>query len=595
MNDDASTTSSIFDPRVGLATALHASPGVYALLLGSGVSTGAGVLTGWGVVQELVRQAATASGHEVGEKFDPEVWWAKNGDGKPLGYSSLLASLANTSAARRALLAGFFEPSDEDREVGNKVPGDAHRAIAKLVKRGTIRVILTTNFDRLLEQALEAEGIFPQVVVSPTAIAGMEPLTHASCTIIKLHGDYASLDQLNTEEELSQYESQLEGLLDRILDEYGLIVSGWSADWDTALVARIEAVRSRRYPLYWAARTGLGTAAKRLVAQHRASVILNADADTFFPDVLSRVEALDRMAAAPLTRSLAIAQIKRLIPDPTKYIELRDLLEGEVEKVVRTIVSQPGQIANDPQAIQDTHDAIVEAAATLLHMVANGVYFDRDRRHTDLWTWAVERLMRARQYPDGTFYPAVESLRHLPALLTLYAGALAAVATRRDDVLLQLLHSPTWREPFSNRGEVTAMDALHTLRVLDPDMINTFPRWSNRWLYPQSHYLRETLRSALLPLVGDESTYKTLFDQTEYRIALAQILDEESRYHHRPPIGNFIGDWQWDGNIPKAETDFRKHADGDQWGWDRSLEVADNPIEAKLLELREYLAKAQRY
>jgi hypothetical protein len=35
------------DPTVMLATSVHAQPGVYALLLGSGVSTGAGILTGW--------------------------------------------------------------------------------------------------------------------------------------------------------------------------------------------------------------------------------------------------------------------------------------------------------------------------------------------------------------------------------------------------------------------------------------------------------------------------------------------------------------------------------------------------------------------
>lgn len=41
-----------------LATSMHAQPGVYALLLGSGVSSGAGIATGWGVVTTLVREVA---------------------------------------------------------------------------------------------------------------------------------------------------------------------------------------------------------------------------------------------------------------------------------------------------------------------------------------------------------------------------------------------------------------------------------------------------------------------------------------------------------------------------------------------------------
>ena len=92
-----------FDPFVMLATGVHSKPGAYALLLGAGVSTGAGIPTGWGVVQELVRRAAAA--HDPGDPgaaeaagADPEAWWDCSGDGQPLGYSSLLAPLAPTSA-----------------------------------------------------------------------------------------------------------------------------------------------------------------------------------------------------------------------------------------------------------------------------------------------------------------------------------------------------------------------------------------------------------------------------------------------------------------------------------------------------------------
>ncbi|GIH97672.1 hypothetical protein Psi01_83020 [Planobispora siamensis] len=83
-----------------LATGMHAQPGVYALLLGSGVSTGAGIPTGWGVVQELTRQLITASDPTAADATaaEPEQWWQDNGDGSPLGYSNLLAALAPTPA-----------------------------------------------------------------------------------------------------------------------------------------------------------------------------------------------------------------------------------------------------------------------------------------------------------------------------------------------------------------------------------------------------------------------------------------------------------------------------------------------------------------
>ena len=204
------------DPMISLATSLHASPGVYALLLGSGVSTAAGIPTGWQIVSDLVRRAATAKFPDdpsAGETAaaDPEAWWLKHGDGKPLGYSGLLESLASTPAARHALLAGYFEPTPEEQAEGLKAPGAAHLAVAQLVARGTVRVVLTTNFDRLLERALEALGVQPQVLHRPEQIAAATPLRHHRATIIKLHGDYADLDKRNTVDELQKYPPERRG------------------------------------------------------------------------------------------------------------------------------------------------------------------------------------------------------------------------------------------------------------------------------------------------------------------------------------------------------------------------------------------------
>ncbi len=68
-------------------------------------------------------------------------------------YSALLSELAPAPADSVAVLRSYFEPSDEDRARDLKVPTDAHRSIAELVRRGSIRVIVTTNFDRLLARS----------------------------------------------------------------------------------------------------------------------------------------------------------------------------------------------------------------------------------------------------------------------------------------------------------------------------------------------------------------------------------------------------------------------------------------------------------
>jgi hypothetical protein len=593
-----SSTSSVFDPRISLATSVHAQPGVYALLLGSGTSTGAGVPTGWGVITDLVTRAAVAAGDDVTDNFDPEQWWHDHGDGTSLGYSGLLDVLAPTAGARKALLAGFFEATDDDRDNGRKVPGPAHQAVAELVRRGSVRVILTTNFDRLAERAVEAVGVSPQVIASPSAIAGMEPLAHSRCTIIKLHGDYTRLDQLNTVNELSTYDTDLNQLLERVLDEYGLIVNGWSADWDHALVAAIEGTRSRRYPLYWSSYGVLGDAAKRLVALHRAQVVSGVTADQFFPDLVDRLGALDALVDAPLTRAMAVARLKRLLPDPVRHIELRDLLAGEVDRL-RMFLADRGQTVDrdDPARWQEVHDDIARRCDTLMHLVATGVYLDRDRHHDDLWVWIVEQLLRARQHPDGHFRPDWMRLGHYPALLVAKAAGLAAVGAGRDDILLRILRKPTWRDIFKTDQQVTALDALHDNRVLDHELINSFPRWSGtRWLYPASHLLKEQLKPILMPLIGDEYTYVTLYHRLEYRTAVALWLAREQGLRSGPASGEFIGDGQWQAGPPALiwESEFRQHADRAVWDWPAVNPGETDPFSEQLTALGETLEKNLR-
>src|SRR5439155_12342944 len=121
--------------------------------------------------------------------------------------------------------------TEDERAQDLKMPTPAHRAIAELAKDGYLRLIITTNFDRLLEKAMEEIGLTPTVITTADQIAGAIPLPHAGITIIKLHGDYLDTRIKNTAKELARYNPKLSALLDRILDEYGLIICGWSAGW----------------------------------------------------------------------------------------------------------------------------------------------------------------------------------------------------------------------------------------------------------------------------------------------------------------------------------------------------------------------------
>lgn len=553
------------DPLVMLATGMHGQPGVYALLLGSGVSTGAHIPTGWGVVTELVRRAAAAAAPDDPEAVDaaaadPEAWWQEHGDGEPLGYSNLLAGLAPTQAARRDLLAGFFEPTDDDAEQGRKVPSPAHRAIAHLVKRGLVKVVLTTNFDRLLERALEEAGVPPQVIARPEAVAGMTPLPHARATVVKLHGDYADLQSRNTLEELSEYPPEWEALLARVADEYGLVISGWSAEWDVALVHGLEEASSRRYPLYWDSRSSKGPAAQRLLAQRRGQILTAASADDLFGRLSASIDALDRLTEAPLTTAMAVARLKRYLPDPVRRIDLHDLVMDHAERVAQRAAAQTVSIPGlNHERVQEMFAERLSDSDPLLRLLITGVGHDRSGDHADLWLAVLQRLLQARTALTGPHMDYLDSARHYPALLALRAMGMVAVHTGNEALLLRLFTDPQYRHWLQDNARLPAVHALHDWMLLDPEVVNGFPRWNGHRLqrpYPISRLLREDLREPLRDWIPDDDDYRRTADAYEYRAALAVHASQDVPGSYGAAPGLFIGERSWTEGKPVAELDF---------------------------------------
>ena len=204
------------------------------------------------------------------------------------------------------------------------MPTRAHRAIADLVHDGLVRVVLTTNFDRLLENALRERGVEPTIVDSVDAVRGAEPLTHATCYVVKLHGDYKDARILNTDEELANYPAEFDALLDRIFDEHGLVVCGWSAEWDEALRRAITRARSRRYSLFWAARGKPGDAARRIVEHRRGHWAPIVDADEFFGKLRDRVQTLvETRRQDPRSVELLVNTAKRFVAKAEYRVEPR--------------------------------------------------------------------------------------------------------------------------------------------------------------------------------------------------------------------------------------------------------------------------------
>ena len=189
----------------------------------------------------------------------------------------------------------YFEPNEQEREQNLKQPTIAHKKIAKLVKDGYIKLIITTNFDRLIESALQGEGIDPTVVRHPNDIDGIVPLVHNDFTLVKINGDYLDSRFLNTKEELAKYDEKLHSFLLRIFNEFGIISSGWSAKWDSGLINILRQSENYRFSSFW---TYVGKCEKELLEisnLRKGQVVEIVNADTFCVEIAEKIEALEKI------------------------------------------------------------------------------------------------------------------------------------------------------------------------------------------------------------------------------------------------------------------------------------------------------------
>jgi hypothetical protein len=267
------------DPIVSLSVALAESPGACAFLVGSGVSRDAGVLTGAEIVHDALRRLQQLENPKAEplDGADLSAWLRSTGRDS-LRYADVLELIAPDQATRRDYLASFFE---------GKRPGKTHEQLAQLAAQGMVRVFVTTNFDRLLEDALHAVGIQPIVISCDADLESAPAREHSRCTVIKPHGDYLQLTIRNTPDELAELDPGMTAALSEIFDRYGIVVLGYSGQ-DHAIAERLRARRTS-YGLWWFSRGPLGEPASDLVAASGGRVVVRDSASAFLDDLQGRL------------------------------------------------------------------------------------------------------------------------------------------------------------------------------------------------------------------------------------------------------------------------------------------------------------------
>ena len=340
----------------------------------------------------------------------------------------------------------------------------------------------------------------------------------------------------NTPDELDQYPPEFDQLLDRIFDEFGLIVCGWSAEWDGALRSALFRAKSHRFTTYWAVRDELGGKAQQLIHHRRAQEIPIKDADAFFQTVQQQVKSIEEFSRPhPLSTEAAVASLKRYIPDPQHRIRLSDLIDNTVEQVVEVISGEAFSAEGDPKLTTKLVTARVRgyetACSTLLALAMTGGYW-ADEEHYPVWQRALERLGST---PSSSNFWL--ELQRYPATLLLYALGLGAVEAGRLRFLGHMLGTTIHRE---YQKDVPAVEILPPLRFFSGDgRVMRILEGMGQRKVPLNDWIHETLRPCAEHVIRSNNRYNLVFDKLEILVALSHAQHRSSE-RYWTPLGAFV-------------------------------------------------------
>lgn len=520
-----------------LAFSMYSNKGAYALLLGSGISRSAHIPTGWEIESCLIEQLAAAEGDII--KEDTHQWF-KQKYKTEASYSSLLEELVQTPTERVQLMKSFFEPTDDEKNLGWKQPTKAHKAIAKLAKAGYVRVILTTNFDRLLEQAFESEGITPQVISYEAAISQATPLVHCQIpTIVKINGDYIDCEFRNTSEELDEYPPTMKQYLKRIFEDYGLITCGWSGEWDKGLINIISESTLPRYNSFFATVGIAKESIQDLSRLRHGELLYIAGADEMFSELWEQVSALnENHVNKNMKHDIMIGKFKKYLSSNLYDIEYTDMLDGLGNNAYNTIIEHAQynfQLTQDSfsKYLEIHKTAISPLLETAILAVRWGKWF-----HIKPFGDLLVKLCTKPFRNGKSFIEYTQYLHALAPMLLFNVIGVACMKYNRfrelDNILKLSVPAPNFIDIARRRPLLYLLGGTHW----DDDTWNEL--MGESYYYPFSMFFLKELRPILKDYFIVDSEYENTFYIWEHMKSLIYGYNKCYILSESFPLGEFI-------------------------------------------------------
>jgi NAD-dependent SIR2 family protein deacetylase len=227
-----------------------------AWLLGAGASADAGVPTAGQLIDELLAVLYCSDNGLRRADLTRDPRWQDRVRGFYDGRNGL------PPLAENAFYPAVFEKVYPDRDararfvwdqLAGRRPHPGQHMLAALVAAGLAPLLITTNFDTLLEDAirpaLDPDAAARLTVLDPES-SSRAPFTVAADArplLMKIHGDLGAVTVKNTTAELAEQDERLRKAALGLLGRFGLLVAGYSGR-DPSVMAMLRDVLAQPTP-----------------------------------------------------------------------------------------------------------------------------------------------------------------------------------------------------------------------------------------------------------------------------------------------------------------------------------------------------------
>jgi hypothetical protein len=313
---------------------LRTAPGHYAFLLGAGISAGAGIPLGGAIVkmlrQRLVEELQHDISPEASEALFEELGWFQDPEAE---YAEALQRAFSSDHDRQR----FFRDL-----IAGKMPTLAHYYLASIIASGHCNLVLTTNFDDLLEKALASLHLDEVNVIAHPTETEYVSASPELVTLVKLHGSYTFPQLSNLASETQRLQRQLRRYFEFLLRDHGLIVAGYAGRDRSIMDPITRSVRDRTIPrgVVWCVRRGEEGARTTYLQELERLGAGNVrflgirDMDDFYRDLHARLGLPDERVLGALSAERHRYQQKKMLQRLSTGMSL-DLQESAIDNDLR--------------------------------------------------------------------------------------------------------------------------------------------------------------------------------------------------------------------------------------------------------------------